>query len=159
MAVLTSTLSISSVRHIIPLLRLQRIPAEANSFEIVSCLLDWLQSFLQMCVILFIYLFILSFFVNSRSCICLFYPIFTVLLSFPLRKHTYSNILKLLQPKNENFQIKNSDIFYLSAQNIDCGYSLEPPRRGGSNEHPQSTLLSRNKKIMYTPVLLYKSGV
>ena len=28
-----------------------------------------------------------------------------------LRKHTYSNILKILPPKNENFQIKNSDIF------------------------------------------------
>ena len=24
------------------------------------------------------------------------------------------------------------------AQNIDCGYALEPPRRGGSNEYPQS---------------------
>ena len=30
--------------------------------------------------------------------------------------------------KNENFCIKNSDIFHISAQNIDCGYSLEPPR-------------------------------
>ena len=40
--------------------------------------------------------------------------------------------------KRENFQIKNSDIFHISAQNIDCGYSLEPPRRGGSNEYPQS---------------------
>ena len=30
---------------------------------------------------------------------------------------------------------KNSDIFHISAQNIDCGYSLEPPRRGGSNEY------------------------
>ena len=29
-------------------------------------------------------------------------------------------------------------IFLVSAQNIDCGYSLEPPRRGGSNEYPQS---------------------
>ena len=28
--------------------------------------------------------------------------------------------------------------FLISAQNIDCGYSLEPPRRGGSNEYPQS---------------------
>ena len=36
------------------------------------------------------------------------------------------------------FRYKNSDIFYISAQNIDCGYSLEPPRRGGSNEYPQS---------------------
>ena len=29
-------------------------------------------------------------------------------------------------------------IFLISAQNIDCEYSLEPPRRGGSNEYPQS---------------------
>ena len=29
-------------------------------------------------------------------------------------------------------------IFLISAQNIDCGYSLEPPRRGGSNGYPQS---------------------
>ena len=29
-------------------------------------------------------------------------------------------------------------IFLISAQNIDCGYSLEPPHRGGSNEYPQS---------------------
>ena len=42
---------------------------------------------------------------------------------------------------------KNSDIFFhISAQNIDCGYSLEPPRRGGSNEYPQYMFLSRNKK-------------
>ena len=64
----------------------------------------------------------------------------------PLRKHAYSNIVKILPPKNETFQIKNSDIFHISAQNIDCGYSLEPPRRGGSNEYPQSMFLSRNKK-------------
>ena len=52
-----------------------------------------------------------------------------------LRKRAYSDILKLLQPKKENFQ-KKSDIFHISAQNIDYGYSLEPPRRGGSNEYP-----------------------
>ena len=33
-----------------------------------------------------------------------------------IMKNTYSNILKILQPKKENFQIKNSDIFYISAQ-------------------------------------------
>ena len=63
-----------------------------------------------------------------------------------LRKHAYSNILKIWPPNNENFRIKNSDIFHISAQNIDCGYSLEPPRRGGSNEYSQSMFLSRNKK-------------
>ena len=61
-------------------------------------------------------------------------------------KHAYSNILKLLPPRNENFQIKNSDIFHISAQNIDCVYSLEPPQRGGSNEYPQPMFLSRNKR-------------
>ena len=33
-------------------------------------------------------------------------------------------------------------IFLISAQNIDCGYSLKPPRRGGSNEYPQSMYCS-----------------
>ena len=28
-------------------------------------------------------------------------------------------------------------IILISAQNINYGYSLEPPRRGGSNEYPQ----------------------
>ena len=42
--------------------------------------------------------------------------------------------------------MKNSDIFHISAKNIDCGYSLEPPRRGGSNEYPHSLFLSSNKK-------------
>ena len=37
----------------------------------------------------------------------------------PLRKHAYSNILKISPPKTENFQIKKSDIFHNSAQSID----------------------------------------
>ena len=68
----------------------------------------------------------------------------------PLRKHAYSNILKI-SPKPERFQEKNSDIFDISAQNIDCGFSLELPRQGGSNKYQQSMFWSRNK-IMYTPV-------
>ena len=40
--------------------------------------------------------------------------------------------------------------FYISAQNIDRGYSLETPRRGrgGFNEYPQSMFLCRNMKIL-----------
>ena len=77
-----------------------------------------------------------------------------------LRKQAYSNVLTILPPKNENFQIKKkSYILHISAQNIDCGYSLEPPRRGGSNEYPQSMFWAEIRKIMYTPVPLYKSGV
>ena len=49
--------------------------------------------------------------------------------------------------KKKNFQIKKILIFFhISAQNIDCGYSLEPPRRGDSKEYPQSMFLRRNKK-------------
>ena len=32
-----------------------------------------------------------------------------------------------------------------------CGYSLEPPGRGGSKENPQSMFLSRNKKTNVYP--------
>ena len=46
--------------------------------------------------------------------------------------------------KNRKFSDKNSDTFHNSAQNIDCGYSWEPPRRCGSHEYPQSMFLSRN---------------
>ena len=62
---------------------------------------------------------------------------------YPLRKHAYSKILKISSPKTENFRI---NVFHISAQNMDCGYSLEPPRRGGSNEYPQSMFFSTNKK-------------
>ena len=87
-----------------------------------------------------------------KSCGSCVYKLFELhKLYITLRKHVYSNILKILPPKNEIFQIKNSDIFHISAQNIDCGYSLEPPRRGGSNEYPQSMFCAEIRKIMYTP--------
>ena len=53
-------------------------------------------------------------------------PVLGIVACAKLRKHAYSNILKISSPKIENFQIKNSDIFHISARNIDCGYSLEP---------------------------------
>ena len=60
---------------------------------------------------------------------------------------------KKINSKNWKFSDKkNANIFLISVQNIDCGDSLEPPRRGGSNEYPQSMFLRRNKKIVYTPV-------
>ena len=49
-------------------------------------------------------------------------------------------------PKRENFPIKNSDIFHISPQNIDCGHLIELSWRGSSNKYPQSVFLSRNKK-------------
>ena len=37
------------------------------------------------------------------------------------------SIVKNLLPKKWKFSDKNSDIFHISAQNIDCGHSLELP--------------------------------
>ena len=56
-------------------------------------------------------------------------------LKFITKTHLFKYIGNFSTKKTENFQIKNSDIFHICAQNIDCRYSLEPPRRGGSNEY------------------------
>ena len=56
-------------------------------------------------------------------------------------------IYRKFTSKNWKFSDKKTlDIFYISAQIIDCGYLLEPPRRGSSNEYPQSMFLSKIKK-------------
>ena len=34
------------------------------------------------------------------------------------------------------------------AENIDCGYTLEPPRRGGTNVYPHSMFLAKIRKIL-----------
>ena len=44
----------------------------------------------------------------------------------PLRKHAHTAIFHGY--KNDNFQMKNCDIFLIFAQNIDRGYTLEPPQ-------------------------------
>ena len=74
--------------------------------------------------------------------------------AYSLRKDACSNILKISPPKTEIFKIKILSFFHISAQNIDCGYSLELPHQGGSNEYPQSMFLSSNKKNNVYPVNL-----
>ena len=41
---------------------------------------------------------------------------------------TKTRLFKYIEPEKEKIQIKKSYIFLISVQNIDCGYSLEPPR-------------------------------
>ena len=58
--------------------------------------------------------------------------------------------------------MKILDIFLIFAQNIGCRYTLEPPRRGGSNEYHNLCFGAKIRKIgipLHTPVLLYKIGV
>ena len=67
------------------------------------------------------------------------------------QKHGYSNMTDFLQQqqqqkkkkKKENFQIKILIFFHIFAQNIHCGYSLEPPQWGGSNEYHKAMLFSK----------------
>ena len=70
--------------------------------------------------------------------------------------HHYENLPMqktdiFLALKIKNFQPKIFDIFLIFAQSIDCGYTLGPPQRGGSNEYPQTMFWSKNMKIRYTP--------
>ena len=58
----------------------------------------------------------------------------------PLKPHFY--IVKL------GFTGLGYKLFFLFLlKNIDCGYSLEPPHRGGSNEYPQSMFWAEIRKI------------
>ena len=71
---------------------------------------------------------------------------YLTILSRALRKHTYI----MLTPLKPHFYIVKlrfmvggggggAHYFFLFLlKNIDCGYSLEPPQQGGSNEYPQS---------------------
>ena len=65
------------------------------------------------------------------------------------RKHAYI-ILTPLKPHFYTVKLGFTEvyiIFLISVENIDCGYSLEPPRRGGSNEYPQSMFSTEIWKI------------
>ena len=55
-----------------------------------------------------------------KTCLCNVYPLE---LHFYIAKLGYAGVCLF---------------FLFLLQNIDCGYSLEPPRRGGSNVYPQS---------------------
>ena len=86
-----------------------------------SIVIEWVPG------VLFLFNFVLFFILMSVNKQCITK---TCLYNFdPLKPHFY--IVKL---GFTGVYI----IFLISAQNIDCGYSLEPPHGGGSNEYPQS---------------------
>ena len=79
----------------------------------------------------------------------------------PLSAITKARLFKYIEnftTKKGKFSDKKSDIFHISAPYTDCGYSLGPPQRGGSNEYPQSMFLAKKKKkkkkrkVKHTPV-------
>ena len=44
--------------------------------------------------------------------------------------------------------------FLIFAQNIGCGFTLEPPLRGVSNEYPNLCFGAKIRKNRYTPAYL-----
>ena len=57
-----------------------------------------------------------------------------------------------LTTKKGKYSDKKFWYFHISAQTIDCWYSLELPWWGSSTEYSQSMFFSKIRKIMYTPV-------
>ena len=67
------------------------------------------------------------------------YPLYFSLLtkydeSSIMKRHLFNSI-ENFTAKNWKFSDKNSDIFHISAKNIDCGFSLELPCWGSSNKY------------------------
>ena len=81
---------------------------------------------------------------SAIACMLMLHMLIYVSRFIDIRKTRLFKYIENFTSKNR--KLKNSDIFHISAQNIDCGYSLELPRRDSSNEYLQSMFLSRNKK-------------
>ena len=64
-----------------------------------------------------------------------------------MKKHLFK-YTENVTTKKWKFSDKKFWFFHVSAQNIDCEYSLELPHWGSSNKYPQSIgmFLSRHKK-------------
>ena len=88
---------------------------------------------------------IIAFLSNCISCIIrITFVVFIILMNFIFVVFITKTHMYNFDPLKPHFYIVKLGftgvyiIFHISAQNIDCGYSLEPLRRGGSNEYPQS---------------------
>ena len=66
--------------------------------------------------------------------------------NMPMQCTEIFKVVKKIKNKKKMSR-KNVDIFLIFAQNIECGYTLEPPRQGGFNEYPQCMFWIKNKKI------------
>ena len=94
---------------------------------------------------------------NFRVCHCSGSILLFTITKTCLFKHTEN-----FTTKKWKFADKKFWYFHISAQNIDCGYSLELPQWDSSNEYPQSMFLSRNKKnnvYPYKPFYYIKVGL
>ena len=69
----------------------------------------------------------------------------------------YKKMFKVV--KNENFPLKDFDIFLIFAQNIDYGYTLGEAVLTSTHNLCFGAKIRKMGIPLQTPVLLYKSGV
>ena len=74
-----------------------------------------------------------------------------------LRKLAHAIYIEFVSTITEKFIEKKNYILNIFAQNINCGYTLEPPRQGGSNKYPESLFGSKIRKIGLLFTLAYPS--
>ena len=80
-----------------------------------------------------------------------FASVFTLTVAI-IKKNGKASILTPLNPNFVYFYLVSLGvtgvyiIFLILLNPIDCGYSLEPPRRGGSNRYPQSMFWEKSEK-------------
>ena len=95
----------------------------------------------------------LSIFSGGRKCCDVWKGLYTQTQFCLLRADITKTCLYNFDPLKPHFYIVKlgftgaAIIFLISVQSIDCGYSLEPPHRGGSNEYPQSMFCAEMWKI------------
>ena len=80
---------------------------------------------------------------------CWFIPIFYARGLLTYLQH-YNIFLIIIPPDTTLFCTKNLFVFFLFFhKNIYCGYSLEAPQWGASNEYPQYMFTRRNKENIF----------
>ena len=86
-------------------------------------------------------------FALSQSNFLLVYQLLCGMHTLPMQSTDNFFRRKKRKEKKRKLHWNNFNILYFdnSAHNIDCGYTLEPPRRGGSIEYPQSMFWMKNK--------------
>ena len=125
-------------------------PLDTISWSLLSCTV-WFVSDLVGNPNCWFLLKIFTLYNLEKICILHGHVFVMVIISHTVTKTCPCNIQRIFFCcKNENSQCTNFDIFLIFAQNIDCGYTLGPPRRGGSNEYLKSLFRSTKFHIMIT---------
>ena len=71
---------------------------------------------------------------------------------FTITKTGLFKYIENFTSKDRKFSDKNCEIFRISAQNLDCGYSLEPPYEAVLTSTHNLCFSAEIRKIMYTHV-------